>query len=131
MVVLVILRNSSKERLYVQNFLLNGNVAFNGNIAFNEMASTTVDPKTDAGSISDLLPVIVKAKEGEEPPTSCTCKTAPLFRPEVYQEQLSNPVSWLNMSSLEVLMKHHPNFPYSMIVNTNKEFCELLPSLHT
>lgn len=124
MVVLVILRNSSRERLSVRNFLLNGNVAI------AETAAATAEPTGDARALPVPPPVIVTETDGGKPATSCSCKAVPLFRSDVYQEQLSQRITWLNMSSLELLMKNHPNFPYSMIVNTSKEFCELLPSLH-
>ncbi|ROT70319.1 hypothetical protein C7M84_011419 [Penaeus vannamei] len=123
-VVLVILRNSSRERLSVRNFLLNGN------IAIAETAAATAEPTGDARALPVPPPVIVTETDGGKPATSCSCKAVPLFRSDVYQEQLSQRITWLNMSSLELLMKNHPNFPYSMIVNTSKEFCELLPSLH-
>lgn len=123
-VVLVILRNSSRERLSVRNFLLNGNVAI------AETAAATAEPTGDARALPVPPPVIVTETDGGKPATSCSCKAVPLFRSDVYQEQLSQRITWLNISSLELLMKNHPNFPYSMIVNTSKEFCELLPSLH-
>ncbi|XP_069970324.1 uncharacterized protein [Penaeus vannamei] len=61
-------------------------------------------------------------------PTSCACALAPLSHEELYNEYLSQPVSWMNLSTRQVLEKQHPNFPVDLLSSVGGGWCNLLPS---
>lgn len=64
------------------------------------------------------------------PPTSCSCSPTPDFDAKRYKKQLSLPISWLNLTSRQVLKKQHPNFPLDLLTNSHRRWCHLMPLPH-
>ncbi|XP_042858160.1 uncharacterized protein LOC122244346 [Penaeus japonicus] len=126
-IVPILLRNLSVEKHYNKAI----NSLERGSIVFDKL--TTGEPQLPSAVPRVIVTneTVKKEEGGEILPTSCACKTAPLLYSNIYREQLSKPVSWRNMTSIQVQAKNHPNFPYSLFEHTDKEFCDLMPKLHT
>lgn len=94
--------------------------------------SPSSSPSAPSPKFKILHPKHPESDEKEEfRTTSCTCGTAPLVQSYVYEEQLSLPIPWLNLTSRQILAQRHPNFPHSLTANTSQEWCHLLPPPHT
>ncbi|ROT65710.1 hypothetical protein C7M84_016314 [Penaeus vannamei] len=64
-------------------------------------------------------------------PVPCQCKLRNLTSRLLYEAQLSLPVSWLNLTSREVLERTHPNLPVNMYDEVvDVKWCQLLPTLN-
>lgn len=61
-------------------------------------------------------------------PNSCTCALVPMLHEDVYNEYLSQPISGLNLTTIQVLKRQHPNFPVDLLLDVNGKWCDLLPS---
>ncbi|XP_042870119.1 uncharacterized protein LOC122251934 [Penaeus japonicus] len=109
-----------------------GNVSWTGYSTLPTQTTTKPLPPSSASASVPRLRITHPNVEETEGflPTSCTCKTAPLRRSHIYEEQLSLPLPWFNVTSRQFLAKRHPNFPYSLVTNTSENWCHLMPPPH-
>ncbi|XP_042877223.1 uncharacterized protein LOC122256526 [Penaeus japonicus] len=62
--------------------------------------------------------------------SSCVCAPSTMRRANVYEEQLSVPIPWANLTTRQALEKWHPNFPLKLLNGSGKKWCKLLPMPH-
>ncbi|XP_042858273.1 uncharacterized protein LOC122244441, partial [Penaeus japonicus] len=102
-----------------------------------------IKPKRHAkkthGFSSNNLVTVVRQSAVEHPSpfqpspslnSSCVCAPSTMRRANVYEEQLSVPIPWANLTTRQALEKWHPNFPLKLLKVSGKKWCKLLPKPH-
>nr|XP_053642933.1 uncharacterized protein LOC128695974 [Cherax quadricarinatus] len=83
-------------------------------------------------SVTTTLPHLTNNEEKttKKIPERCECKSGKHWADNVLVQQLDLTLPWLNTTTKEHLIKHHPNLPVNFLHKANKEGrCSLLPLL--
>ncbi|ROT75107.1 hypothetical protein C7M84_006393 [Penaeus vannamei] len=62
--------------------------------------------------------------------SSCVCSLSSMSHADVYKEQLSLVIPWLNLTTRQALERNHPNFPVNLLKSFDGKWCSLLPLPH-
>ncbi|KAK7070017.1 hypothetical protein SK128_027945, partial [Halocaridina rubra] len=93
------------------------------NIFERDFESQTQQPESAGNKTEDI-------NVRPEDITSCPSLQIPWPESDVYKEELERPLDWLNMTHLEHMRKHHPNFPTSVFSPVPSNRSHLMPAPH-
>nr|XP_045611505.1 uncharacterized protein LOC123766440 isoform X1 [Procambarus clarkii] len=108
---------------------LNDNFDHNPERVMSDLLSAS-DGALNLTTDSSLDPVTTPSPTTPQVVDSCECKMKKVLGGSLIVQDLELVMAWLNMTSLEYLVKHHPNLPIDLIYNVSRtQSCGLLPSI--